>query len=98
MPTPSHNASAGQAAHTPGNWQANADTVWRKIDGRSAEIVCHPINHPQSIADARLIASAPELLVALQSLVSSRQSGDRILGSQWACAVAAIAKATGGAQ
>jgi hypothetical protein len=47
--------------HTPGKWKQNVDTVWR---GGEA-IVCHPLNSTQSIADARLVAAAPDLLFAL---------------------------------
>ncbi len=54
------------ATHTPGPWLANVDTVWRGGE----PIVCHPINSARSIADARLIAAAPALLAALESVVS----------------------------
>ncbi len=47
-----------KAQHSPLPWQANADTIWRTVGGRQAEIVCHPINHTQSIADAKLIVRA----------------------------------------
>lgn len=52
------------AANVP-EWTANADTVWR-TPHRPA--VFHPINDPDSIADAKLSAAAPALHFALNHL------------------------------
>jgi len=57
------------------------------------------VTHPDSVEDVvarfRLEWAAPELLAALRSIVKTKQAGGRILDSQWACAVVAIAKAEG---
>lgn len=52
------------STHTEGDWKRNVDTVWR---GGHA-IVCHPLNSPQAIADAKLVEAAPKLLKALQDV------------------------------
>ena len=67
------------AKHTPGPWRVGAPgpngchTVGTE-GGLMTAMVAHSINHPeqasQAIADARLIAAAPELLEALQDAVA----------------------------
>lgn len=69
------------AQHTTGPWKTNknaAGNIWIQAQGRFiAEITPAYGEVPESIqaerqANARLIASAPELLEALQSLLESR--------------------------
>lgn len=62
MATKPKKHDAGQSGHRAGDsakqaW-SHVDTVWRTVDGVEREIVCHPINHPQSIREAALIADA----------------------------------------
>lgn len=97
--------------HTPGPWKvyervSNHDSdSW--IKGPDGEQIASGIGHedePQQLANARLIAAAPELLEALQDLVGwgglatlldegirASVKGDRV----WVNARAVIAKATG---
>jgi hypothetical protein len=51
------------SAHTPGPW--HYDTTWGLIKHGGAEIAAL---HSGNIANARLIAAAPDLLAALQRL------------------------------
>ena len=98
------------AAHTPGPWQVSGGRANHTLYGHgvgpdSAYIAlvtyCDrtPEHHVQSLADARLIAAAPELLAAAQELI---RCDDCLTGeismSEYEHAVgmlrAAIAKAT----
>lgn len=57
------------AAHTPGPWEAVGNLVrtCRKPDGRGGFLVAEcPANIGNRIQDARLIAAAPDLVIALQ--------------------------------
>ena len=80
--------------HTPGPWQI-ADGESRRVylinHGRDAvgETVYTDTRNP---ADARLIAAAPDLLAALQSLINDQRDANLPILSQ---ARAAITKATG---
>lgn len=64
------NADTSRVAHTPGPWKAECFLV-SQVGGRRLE-VCHTglvgRNKPgeQAIADARLIAAAPEMFAAIQ--------------------------------
>ena len=59
--------------HTPGSWTFETEShtdestwgIWSDDD--SQEVVCQ---HVQNIDDARLIAAAPDLLAALESIAS----------------------------
>ena len=68
--------------------------VW--ADGKVIALVVHSSNsfsiegHPSVTANARLIASAPELLDALQNIIENGLSTSKIAAGK-----AAIAKATG---
>ena len=87
--------------HTPGPWTANKPT---RDNGRAeihagCMLVAQAFNwmldaegDEQCWADARLIAAAPELLEALQDMVSDHAS---LSAATLAFARAAIAKATG---
>mgnify|MGYP001013498869 CR=1 FL=1 len=93
--------------HTPGPWK-----VVPRLSGsenhRGYQIVAKPkawtiaeaipVDHDgiEGGANARLIAAAPELLQALQNLVSDIDDGT-VYGQRLAQAHAAIAKATGAA-
>ena len=91
--------------HTPGPWSCHHDEV---DDFSSVEItpktgpsrwVCD-LNQPNHVANARLIAAAPELLSALRELLTLGQQEsieDGELEAAQRAAVAAIRKATGGA-
>lgn len=99
--------------HTPGPWRVGTPgpnglyTVGTR-QGLMTAMVAHSANHlaecEQTIADARLIAAAPELLDALQNILMHIGKG-RENDVDWVCepihsdeikaARAAIAKATG---
>lgn len=93
-------------AHTPGPWQLiDLKNGRHSVDTLDMCPVC--ILSDVCPADARLIAAAPELLEALEELVSRRESAcaergemDRLGGSdgRYNRARAAIAKAKGDAQ
>ena len=86
--------------HTPGPWHVEtietADTVEAIAvrDGNYgmflAQIEPHAIEHADALANARLIAAAPELLAALEALVAVQYSGNP--EPAFAQARAAIAK------
>jgi hypothetical protein len=88
--------------HTPGPWASNsADSFELGVYGngyRIAKMTGGEIN--RDIANARLIAAAPELLDALQAIVKSLadQDDEGLIehAQQMIDARAAIAKATGG--
>jgi hypothetical protein len=50
--------------HTPGPWTTNGD--WIKQPGIDGFSIAHLIGHKEKQANARLIASAPELLETLR--------------------------------
>lgn len=89
--------------HTPGPWIAHEDAIFQeKPHGEVSPLICDTINGRKFTgeergANARLIAAAPELLDALQSLLA-RVSSDIIANQCWheeqRAARAAIAKAT----
>ncbi len=85
--------------HTPGPWELNLET--EKVSGfdESGErrVVVYELGTNE--ADARLIASAPDLLKALEQISDyARKDGDMIAQHLAGIARAAIAKATGGAK
>ena len=90
--------------HTPGPWIAHEGAIFQeKPHGEVSPLICDTINGRKFTgeergANARLIAAAPELLDALQSLLA-RVSSDIIANQCWheeqRAARAAIAKATG---
>jgi len=85
--------------HTPGPWEYN----YSRYDGRrlaefyiNADKYCIAVcnsNEP----NARLIAAAPDMLVALQEIVNNLDPGDFVVPTSFSIqrARAAIAKATG---
>ena len=105
-----------EAKHTPGPWKAvyysgdnNRPTVVRKVSGRADNPVCviaKLFTHhgeTETEANARLIATAPELLAACKAVVDAWHANDSNFERElnkgtptWlAEARAAIAKATG---
>ena len=61
--------------HTPGPWKTSAmapGIVYREADGKRDELVCtaYRRNDDEHNANARLIASAPDLLVTLRELLA----------------------------
>lgn len=86
-------------AHTPGPWEAVSHLVRtaRTQDGGGFLIAECPANIGHRLADARLIAAAPELLESLQRLSDQcerlRLAGQRQTGAE-ANALAVLAKAT----
>jgi hypothetical protein len=61
------------AQHTPGPWQVHQpDTQTLAVHTRAGSIAEWPTNYdPRDVADARLIAAAPELLEAVKGLISN---------------------------
>lgn len=99
------------SAHTPGCWAieprevfgrgdrpGSAEVVVWDEDGEGYEIIVHDLSYddPTSQANARLIAAAPELLVALEGLARLYESdeGCRQL-PEYLAAIEAIARARG---
>lgn len=89
--------------HTPGPWELYANTVTvGNCKGNDVRAECDPygrVCRDASMADARLIAAAPDMLVALQAIANHQEfvggSMSR-LSATWKIASDAIAKATGG--
>ena len=87
--------------HTPGPWESgNGTTSIYGSDGKEvARRIWHgPQDDERSLANARLIAAAPELLAALErtlNWLTSYPGGGAMECYDHACT--AIAKATGGA-
>lgn len=83
------------SAHSPGPWlTANAGT--RVID-TTGDPIAQVWEDPPGRANARLIAAAPDLLAALQKMVSDWQGYCEETEPSMVAARAAIAKATGAA-
>lgn len=93
--------------HTPGPWrfytepQPNGCPIVGNGSGLMLAMLAHSVNYPdqrdEANANARLIAAAPDLLEALQAVVSQLEGHDLHNGDVFAInnAYAAIAKATG---
>lgn len=89
--------------HTPGPWKVYVYQVAFNLDktplygvGADAKNSGSPIAGPlRNIADARLIAAAPELLEALKRLVHASRDGDDSLAAAEDQADDVIAKAEG---
>lgn len=82
--------------HTPGPWKLNIDTVCIR-NGVQVQPVTHHMDS-QGMADARLIASAPELLEALKAVRCFYENAKHLSGDEDAILEevrAAIAKAEG---
>lgn len=89
---------------TPGPWEFG-DTFYQRDfrvfinvgteDAFVAAVSSDPSHTATTLANARLIASAPELMAALQSIVGEHDDGQRITLASIGHARAAIAKATG---
>ena len=88
-----------ETEHTPGPWRADEwATGWSVGAVKAQYTVCvlNDLQNPES--NARLIAAAPDLLEALEKMVSliSDLHGDRLKSSTVENALSAIAKAKGG--
>ena len=78
--------------HTPGPWASHKDYVLDQY-GNKVAVACpgRHLGQGDPLANARLIAAAPELLAALEGLVSARKAG--FYSGEWEQAKLAIAKA-----
>lgn len=91
--------------HTPGPWEvgrgyASTHATPIRWEGENLAWVCgtdspHEFSLEQTLANARLIATAPDLLAALEGLLSDNYLADPINADRMAEARAAVAKATG---
>ncbi len=90
--------------HTPGPWfvTPDASAVYEKDElGYRADTICRLVGNPFATGNARLIATAPELLEALETLVQVYPNRDKEPGwvvrveAAWAACEAAIAKVRG---
>jgi len=90
--------------HTPGPWHICEATrqptfLIRDVSGMALAEAFRPNNsramHIDPALNARLIASAPELLAALQNLLADKYLSDPINADRMAQARAAVAKALG---
>lgn len=101
------NSTKSEARHTPGPWDASATGIWATSTWnarvRIAEATTFSrMNGIDAVANANLIAAAPDLLEALRRLLSSVDSGNASTHDDGCRCVyheasAAIAKATGAA-
>jgi len=76
--------------HTPGPWELRGGFVESK-----KFTICEAFGEQTSEADLRLIASAPDLMVALENLVETHDAGEAMHVEFWNIARAAIARAKG---
>ena len=89
--------------HTPGPWDVDGTSPHRTINGPefTVAMIHQPrlMELPESEANARLIAAAPELLAVLQDYIAD-QNGEKILSGMelWRRMNDAVRKATGGAE
>jgi len=90
--------------HTPGPWTIEKSTrtdhhiiAGRRWIATASNHDFHPTQeeNERTIANARLIAAAPDLLAALQAIMDDPDAVDHILHLDAVAADAAIAKATG---
>lgn len=65
--------------HTPGPWEVNVGTVQVHVYGQGGKVVSmprieylrdKPVATPEELANARLIAAAPELLATCETLLN----------------------------
>lgn len=89
------------AQHTPGPWTFSDTAIWALDDCEFHAIADCPVNHTcrdaeTMWANARLIASAPDLLEALKRIVTNYDGGN-YAAIDMPQARAAIARATGDA-
>ena len=56
--------------HTEGEWRYNGDSDWPEVIGGDETIICEPmgLNETEWVANARLIAAAPDLLEACEQM------------------------------
>ena len=96
------------SAHTPGQWrfytepQPNGCPIVG-VDGLMVCMLAHTVNQPEqrevAMANARLIAAAPDLLAALQGICNEQDERQGYASHEaYDKARAAIAKATGDTQ
>lgn len=83
------------AKHTPGPWQAAGRHIVQDDGGVVAYVTAYASLTPRQKADARLIASAPDLLAALQKALEHCIWPASSISAAEAEARAAIANATG---
>jgi len=67
------------AKHTPGPWKAEGFGIWSCVNGENRRVACTEYDkgegaykvrtEAEAVANARLIAAAPELVKALENLV-----------------------------
>ncbi len=87
--------------HTPGPWNYHVDnqseythTITAVSRPATSPIIADVVKHPSSEANARLIASAPELLEALENIVDALDMGLHELALAKLTARAVITMAT----
>ncbi|MBK7366158.1 MAG: hypothetical protein IPI97_14670 [Nitrosomonas sp.] len=96
--------------HTPGPWSVKVDTHDAKVfsntkpfvagiyaaDGHTVLVETDDGNYPPKLADALLMAAAPEMLEALKFVLKDNNADSTMLGpSAWEIVSKAIAKAEG---
>ncbi len=79
------------SAHTPGPWCVNDTHGGRYIETQSEDVVAQVFRSKRYLADARLIASAPLMLLELYAAAAQIEA----LGGDARTQRAAIAKAEG---
>jgi len=82
--------------HTPGPWEQNLYRIF-SLTKRIAEVETAKCTHDETIANARLMASAPAMLAALAQLVeemTANEDGELLYGDWLVTARAAVEQAT----
>lgn len=88
---------------TPGPWEAGHECISGTVavwagDAMVAQVGGRRITADQSRIDARLIASAPELLEACERMVAATEADQHFIGAEHDAMKAAIARAKGETQ
>lgn len=89
-----------EAKHTPGPWEVSRRNAWRVADAHDNTVAStgtdSSISYGAHVANARLIAAAPDMLEALKACLAALQAYTGFsTGVEQGMAEEAIAKATG---
>ena len=85
--------------HTPGPWTATSEAIVIASDGYICKVAVHGKGDAEGEANVRLIAAAPDLLAALEELLSVARQPSYYTQAEWLTkhpvARAAVNKAKG---
>lgn len=71
--------------HTQGEWEIDGNSIFPKGLSSNIAIIQERTNEDETIANAKLIAAAPELLEALNNLLNHLSGKPKICGHDYEC-------------